>query len=136
MHRHKRFRHGPPLFRPRRHFGGGFIWLIFMAMMFMGGRWWPAILVFFGLWMIFGSLFREEKPSEPHNPPLPFYDAPPPAAPRPAPAPVEQTHRVDLLPTTCAHCGGPIRSYEVKWTGTQSAACPYCGSNLTMKKTQ
>jgi DNA-directed RNA polymerase subunit RPC12/RpoP len=51
-----------------------------------------------------------------------------------APAPVEQIHRSDLLPLTCPQCGGPIRAYEVKWTGKQSAACPYCDSNLPMKK--
>jgi DNA-directed RNA polymerase subunit RPC12/RpoP len=59
---------------------------------------------------------------------------PPPAPPTMAAAPIEQTHRSDLLPATCPHCGGPIRSYEVKWTGKQTAACPYCGSHLPMRK--
>jgi hypothetical protein len=59
---------------------------------------------------------------------------PSPAAPTVTPAPVEPIHRADLLPAACPHCGGPIRSNEVKWTGPQAATCPYCGSNLPMKK--
>jgi len=59
---------------------------------------------------------------------------PAPAAPIMTQAPVEPIHRIDLLPVTCPQCGGPIRSDEVKWMGKQSAACPYCGSNLPMKK--
>jgi hypothetical protein len=130
MPRHKRFRHGPPLFGPRRHFGGIF-WLIGLAILFSSGHWWPGILVLIGLSMVFGSFFGEEKPSELQNQPPPYYEAP---VMPPAPAPVEQIHRVDLLPLTCTHCGGPIRSHEVTWTSAHSAACPYCGSNLQMKK--
>jgi hypothetical protein len=137
MHRHKRFRHGPPLFRPHRHFGG-WIWLIILGFLFFGGRYWPAILVLIGVAILFGSLSRiggEERPPEP-----PPYHVPPPIdltpspAPRPAPMPVESIHRLDLLPTHCPQCGGPVRANEVKWTGAQSAACSYCGSNLPMKK--
>ena len=43
-------------------------------------------------------------------------------------------HRLHLLPATCPSCGGPTRGHEVKWTGPQSADCPYCGINLPMKK--
>jgi DNA-directed RNA polymerase subunit RPC12/RpoP len=105
--------------------------LIGLAILFSSGHWWPGILVLIGLSMVFGSFFREEKPSESQNQPPPYYEAP---VMPPAPAPVEQIHRVDLLPLTCTHCGGPIRSHEVTWTGAQSAACPYCGSSLQMKK--
>jgi DNA-directed RNA polymerase subunit RPC12/RpoP len=38
------------------------------------------------------------------------------------------------LPHVCPNCGGPIRGHEVKWTGVQSADCPYCGTNLPMSK--
>ena len=131
MHRHGRFRNGPRPFRPWG-FRGGF-WLIIMAMIFFGGRWWPGILVLIGLSIIFGSLFRDHGSQwEQSPPPAPNHKPPPPPA--MAPTPVEQIHRSDLLPAACPHCGGPIRAYEVKWNGKQSAACPYCGSNLPMRK--
>ena len=41
--------------------------------------------------------------------------------------------RLDLLPSTCPHCGGPLHGDQVKWTGPQSANCPYCGLNLPMR---
>lgn len=138
MRRHKRFRHGPPLFR-------GWIWMILIAFMLFGGKgnWWPGILIVIGLYFLFGSLFRDARPAEPppHHDPPPF-DAPPfdelrtapPPAPRPAPPPVERTYRSELLPATCPNCGAPVRPNEVKWTSPHSAACSYCGSNLQAKK--
>jgi hypothetical protein len=35
------------------------------------------------------------------------------------------------LPTTCAQCGGPVRSDEVEWIDEVSAACSYCGCVLS-----
>ena len=133
MHKHKRYRHGHSNFRGPFP---GIFWVFIFMMMFSKEYWWPGILVLIGLCVIFGSLFQEEtRPSEPKNPPSPsFIPMTPPPASRPDPAPVGQIHRADLLPLTCPRCGGPIRSYEVKWTGAQSAACPYCDSNLPMKK--
>jgi predicted Zn-ribbon and HTH transcriptional regulator len=57
--------------------------------------------------------------------------APTPAAPLPPP-----DHRLELLPATCPNCGGPIRGKDVKWTGPQSADCPYCGAILHMQSGQ
>ena len=130
MHRNKRFRHGPRLFRP----WGGF-WLIILAIIIFRGHWWPGILVLIGLAIVFGSFFKDSTQQQTQNPLSPAAPMPPPTPPLTVAAvPVEQIHRNDLLPATCPHCGGPIRSYEVKWTGKQSAACPYCDSNLPMKK--
>src|SRR5258706_3270854 len=137
MHRHRGFRHHGPRHFHRLGFFPGFFWPIGLAFLLFGGHWWPAILILIGLSVIFGSFFHDERPMEPRNPPPPVYKRrpmTPPPAPRIDPAPVQQIHRLDLLPLTCSQCGGPIRSYEVKWTGAQSAACPYCGSNLKMKK--
>ncbi|HNA89722.1 MAG TPA: hypothetical protein PK989_10465 [Anaerolineales bacterium] len=133
MHKHKRYRYGPPMFRP---FRGGWIWLIIMAVLFSGGgkNWWPMILIVIGLFILVGS-FRERRPPEEPGPP-PHFDPPPfhapPPAPRPAPPAQASFQRPGLLPATCPRCGGPVRTSEVKWSGDQ-AACAYCGANLPAK---
>lgn len=130
MHKHKRRRHGPHFFFP-----GGMIWWFIFAMMFMQGEWWPWLLVAGGFWMLFGSMFDEEK-EKPHkkNPPVADFDSTPPVVTKPAFTPTEPIHNAALLPAMCSQCGAPVSPYEVKWRGAQSAACPYCGSNLKMKK--
>ncbi|MBC7879142.1 MAG: hypothetical protein H7Y59_18375 [Anaerolineales bacterium] len=131
MHKHKKHGHG-------HYFPGGMIWWFIFMMMFMKGEWWPWFLIPIGFWIVCGSMFKEDaqKPERKH-PPKSHFDSAPPPVPRadPVPVPTGQIHRADLLPLTCPKCGGPVRSYEVKWTGAQSAACSYCGSNLPMKKT-
>ena len=52
--------------------------------------------------------------------------------PLPAARTVPGGHRFELLPSTCPNCGGPLHGDNVKWTGAQSADCPYCGANLPM----
>lgn len=135
MPRHKQFRYGPRPFRPWKPFFG-FFWVIILLMMFTGGKWWPALLVLIGLSILFNSVFRGTPPADPPQADFPPYVPPttPPFQPGPAPRPAEPIQRADLLPTTCPQCGGPIRAYEVKWTGPHSATCAYCGSNLPMKK--
>lgn len=49
------------------------------------------------------------------------------------PEKVPAGHRVELLPYTCFNCGAPLSVDSVKWTGAQSADCPYCGVNLPMR---
>jgi len=132
MRRHGYNRYGQRFARPWRPFR--FFWLIGLGMLFFWGRWWPGILGLIVLSMVFGSIFRASAQQWPQDPPPPPAPMPPFSTPTPAPAPVVQIHRSELLPVTCPHCGGPIRAYEVKWTGAQSAACPFCGSNLPMKK--
>ncbi len=133
MRRYGRFRYGPRFGRPWRPFHGA-IWLIGLGILFFFGHFWPGILLLIGISMILEAAFRGSVSQWPQNAPPAPMPVPPPAAPIPAPAPVAPIHRVDLLPTNCPQCGGPIRSHEVKWTGPQSAACPFCGSSLPMKK--
>lgn len=128
MHKHKRFK--------RRYFPGGMIWWFIFVMMFTQGDWWLWLLVAGGLWMVFGSMFDEEKekPQE-KKPPVSNADStPPPVATKPIVTPTEPIDNAALLPAVCSQCGAPVSPYEVKWRGAQSAACPYCGSNLKMKK--
>jgi hypothetical protein len=53
--------------------------------------------------------------------------------PLPGPRAAPAEHRLELLPSTCPKCGGPLHGDNVKWTGAQSADCPYCGVNLPMR---
>jgi len=136
MHRH---RHNPRFKRPWNGLHG-ILWIIGLVLLARHGWWWPGILVLIGISMIIESALSQGAPQVLDNPeppkaaPPPFI-YPPPAAPAPfSHIPVASGHRVELLPATCSRCGAPIRAHEVKWTGTQSAACPYCGSTLAMKK--
>ena len=134
MHKHRRFRHGPRMHHPWKPFGS-FFWLFLIAFFFMGGRWWPGILILIGLSMLLGALFQDDASQPPRD--LPPVEIPKvPAAPTMTvtAAPVEPAHRTDLLPATCPQCGGPVNLHDVKWTGKQSAACAYCGSALPMTK--
>lgn len=138
MHRHRQYRHGHRMHHPWRPFGGLF-WLFLIAFFVMGGgRWWPGILILIGLSILFGSLFRDEEPQPPADLPPMNIPVPPSApvtvSPVVASRPVEPIHRTDLLPADCPQCGGPVRPAEVRWTGSQSAACAWCGSALPMKK--
>ena len=117
----------------------GAIWLIGIIIIATHNWWWPGILILFALSGIFEGFLQlyapeayvEETPSTP----TPQAATPiPPTFQAPTPSTTLQEHRIDLLPTTCPNCNAPIRGQEVKWTGPQSANCPYCGSNLPMNK--
>jgi hypothetical protein len=115
------------------------VWLIGLAILFWTNWWWPGILVLVAISGIIEALIKRYIPSavETEEPALspsspPVTSAPPPTAiPQP---PATREHRLELLPSICPGCGGPIRGHEVRWTGAQSADCPYCGVNLPMAK--
>jgi hypothetical protein len=112
------------------------VWMIGLAILFWKGWWWPGILVLVAISTLLEAVLMKAAPhafvEEPEEP-LPSPDGPAPVA---APAPVAPAveHRPDLLPGNCPRCGGPIRGHEVKWTGVQSADCPYCGANLPVDR--
>ena len=121
----------PELTGPWRSIHGA-IWLIGLAILFLKGWWWPGILVLLAVSGIAEALIRQYVPdavdkTEPFVPPMPVTSQTTRTA-------STSEHRLDLLPATCPNCGGPTRGHEVKWTGPQSADCPYCGVNLPMKK--
>ncbi|MCC6260882.1 MAG: hypothetical protein IT311_08470 [Anaerolineales bacterium] len=126
MHRHH-FRHRP---KRLRGFFPGFFWIFIMLMIFSKGNWWPAFLIILGIWFFFSAIFREDKqpPLAPPEPAAPIQQKP-----TPQPVSVEPRREAGDLPTNCPKCGGPVRAYEVKWTGAQNAACAYCGANLKSK---
>lgn len=114
----------------------GAIWLIGLAILALKDWWWPGILVLVALSMLLEAAlmqfvphaFKEEEEDKDKTPTTP---AAPPTAQTPA-APATAEHRTDLLPSTCPKCGAPVRGNEVRWTGSQSAECSFCGANLPM----
>jgi hypothetical protein len=132
MHRHRRFPHRPSPFRPR--FGGpfrGLFWLLPLALLFFGtgSRWGVGLLVIIGIALVLGAFLRGGHPPEPHEMP----QVAPPPSPRYDPPPAEPVHRADLLPSKCPSCGAPVNANDVRWTGSRSASCSYCGANFPMK---
>jgi hypothetical protein len=113
----------------------GAIWLLGLAILAWQNWWWPGILVLAGLSLALEGVLKQYAPQafetiEPPSSPSPADKSPLPSS----PAPSASQHRLDLLPSVCPKCGGPIRGHEVQWTGPQSADCPYCGASLPMVK--
>ena len=112
------------------------VWLIGLAILALKNWWWPGILVLVAISVLLEAVLMRFAPSAfqageaPETPPSADQAA------APAPAAAEQTaaaqHRLELLPAVCPKCGGPIRGHDVKWTGPQSADCPFCGANLPL----
>ncbi|MDR3575680.1 MAG: zinc ribbon domain-containing protein [Anaerolineaceae bacterium] len=113
----------------------GALWLIGLAILAWQNWWWPGILVLVGISLVFEAILMAVAPHsfEEDQPTAPAANVPVPSSPTAAAVVPEQEHRAELLPLNCPNCGSPIRGHEVKWTGPQSADCPYCGTNLPMK---
>ena len=117
------------------------VWLIGLAILAWRDWWWPGILVLVAISIVIEGLLKQVAPQafekdEQVMLPQPQSIVPPspPSAPTASPStPSAPKHRLELLPSVCPNCGGPIRGHEVKWTGEQSADCPYCGMNLPME---
>ncbi len=114
------------------------IWVVGLYILLTRGWIFPGIFVLIAISAIFEAFLRRYAPGayEPETPPQPAPTAEPPA---PIPPVVTtytpiQEHRFDLLPQVCPGCNAPVRGHEVRWTGVQSANCPYCGTNLPMNK--
>jgi hypothetical protein len=107
------------------------VWLIGLAILAWQDWWWPGILVLLAISALIEAALKRYAPQAYQEV---EEEAPPPAsaASTPPSAPPVVEHRLELLPSICPNCGGPIRGTEVKWTGVQSADCPYCGTNLPL----
>lgn len=118
----------------------GAIWLIGLGILAWTDWWWPGIMFLIGISVLFEAIlmrsvpeaFEKDEPEQAAPTPL-STPAPSPASPPPlTQVKQDSEHRVDLLPASCPRCGGPVRGSEVKWTGTRSAECSYCGAKLPM----
>jgi hypothetical protein len=124
--------------RPRRRFHVG-IWLIGLAILALTGRWWPGILALIAISILLEAAlnrratgeFENERPRTDYEKPE-VYTAP--RSPAEIVPPAVEAHHAEWLPLSCPKCGAPTRAEEVRWNGNASASCPYCGSNLPLKK--
>jgi cytoskeletal protein RodZ len=95
------------------------VWLIGLAILFWTGNWWPGILVLIAISGIVEALIRRYAPDaveaeEPASLPSASTET---SAPQPVESPsasAPREHRLELLPSICPGCGGPIRGHEVK----------------------
>jgi hypothetical protein len=87
------------------------IWLVGIAILFWQGWWWPGILILAAISGLVQAaiLAYVNRQAETRT--------------------LERTREV-YLPQSCPNCGGPISKATVRWTGSQTAACPYCGSSI------
>jgi len=114
------------------------IWLLGLAVIAWQGWWWPGILVLVAISVLFEAIIKKFAPEAFVKIPIDADEENKTANTRTASFPSSQAaagpvHRSALLPPNCPRCGAPTRGHEVKWTGAQSADCPFCGSNLPMK---
>ena len=118
------------------------IWVIGLYILFTRGSFFPGILVLIAVSALYEAFLRRYVPgsytdendsiqASPQQPPTTTPIEPAEDAPLPSPL---GEHPLELLPPVCPNCGGPIHPYEVKWTGPQSANCPYCGTHLPLNK--
>ena len=114
------------------------IWILGFYILFSRGVFFPGILVLLALSAIYEALLQRFVPGAyevvtGENESSSVTDTISPAASINASTPVVE-HRLELLPQVCPSCNAPIRGHEVRWTGPQSADCPYCGTNLPMSQ--
>lgn len=115
-------------------------WLVGLGVLALTGKWFPGILFLIALSVLLEALLRRFAPHAFEEPVEQSQETPSEEALSPPSAPVASVqptaspeHRLELLPSECPKCGGPIRGVEVNWTGSQSADCLYCGANLPMQ---
>jgi DNA-directed RNA polymerase subunit RPC12/RpoP len=131
------------LARPGRRYHA-MVWLIGLAVLALSGKWWPGILVLVAISILLEAGVKRSGLQEAEEGPFPANEEPQVSGRSPAPVEASirspyvsraQGHRNEWLPLSCPKCGAPTRAADVQWTGDSSAACPYCGSNLPLKKT-
>ena len=103
------------------------VWLIGLAILFLTNWIWPGILILIGISLVIEALLMQFAPHAFEDP-----DAVQPLVPAVQAPPPGPEHHPELLPSNCPKCGGPTDGSNVKWTGPQSANCPYCGTSLPM----
>ena len=96
----------------------GAIWLLGLAILAWQQWWWPGILVLLAISGLTQAAIR-------------FYLSRQEEARQQAAQAQQLAERqAAWLPQTCPNCGGPISVATVRWTGSNTADCPFCGTHL------
>ncbi len=91
----------------------GAIWLVGLAILFWTGNIFPGILVLIAISALVQAAIMAYVRRGEESATL-------------------ETARELHLPERCPNCGSPLNSSTVRWHGKQTAACPYCGSNIKL----
>jgi DNA-directed RNA polymerase subunit RPC12/RpoP len=116
------------------------LWLVGLAVLAITGRWWPGILILVVISILLETAVKRGDHSDgAEEAPETVMEEKPEVTPSPISrvetvAPAPEVHKTEWLPLNCPKCGAPTRAADIRWTGDSSAACPYCGSNLPLKK--
>ena len=121
------------------------IWLVGLVVLAVTDRWWPGILILVAISILLESAMKRrtdadesddqvETVDEKPGPDMEFKKPEAVYAPPPKMETAPEVNKAEWLPLTCPRCGAPTRAADVKWTGDAIATCPYCGSNLPLKK--
>ena len=94
----------------------GAIWLIGLAIIAWQGWWWPGLLVLVAISGLAEAGIR-------------LYLN------RQAEQKTMAESRVRHLPANCPNCGGPIDAAKVRWSGSYTAICPFCGATVKALET-
>jgi endogenous inhibitor of DNA gyrase (YacG/DUF329 family) len=87
------------------------VWLIGLAIIAWQGWWWPGILVLVAISGLVQAGIRLYLNRQDEQKTL-----------------VET--RTRHLPANCPNCGGPIDAAQVRWSGSYTAICPFCGATI------
>ena len=122
------------------------IWLFGLAILAWQDWWWPGILVLLAISMLTQAMIQRLAPdaieevgegeklvSEAPAATTAVTTAGTAGAAAAAISPTEPRHPIHRLPSECPKCSAPIRGSEARWTGPESADCPYCGANLPLR---
>lgn len=102
---------------PWNHIQGA-IWMIGLAILFWKSWWWPGILVLVAISGLTQAAIQLYLSRQDEGKQIVQQEKQ-----------LEQ-ERSNWLPDVCPNCGGPLSVSTVKWTGVNTADCPYCKANL------
>jgi hypothetical protein len=92
--------------------------LLGLALIAWRGWWWPGILVLVAISALIQAAIRAHLSTRDSKQQVALKQA------------EIDRDRAKWLPDICPRCGGPLSVSTVRWTGSDTADCPYCSANL------